>query len=39
VVVGNETDLVSGSEGRAVSEEAALDFIDELVPAIGVSIQ
>jgi Ras-related protein Rab-7A len=35
VVVGNKTDLVSGSEGRAVSEEAALDFIDELVPPSG----
>jgi Ras-related protein Rab-7A len=35
VVVGNETDLVSSSEGRAVSEEAAFDFIDELVPPSG----
>ena len=35
MVVGNETDLVSSSEGRAVSEEAALDFIDELVPPSG----
>jgi hypothetical protein len=35
VVVGNKTDLVSSSEGRAVSEEAALDFIDELFPPSG----
>ena len=35
VVVGNKTDLVSSSEGRAASEEAALDFIDELVPPLG----
>ena len=35
VVVGNKTDLVSGSEDRAVSEEAALDFIDQLVPPSG----
>ena len=37
VVVGNKADLVSSSEGRAVSEEAALDFIDELVPLSGSS--
>jgi hypothetical protein len=35
VVVGTKTDLVPGSEGHAVSEEAALDFIDELVPPLG----
>jgi hypothetical protein len=35
VVVGNKTDLVSTSEGHAVLEGAALDFIDELVPPLG----
>lgn len=32
VVVGNKTDLVPTSEDSAVSEVAALHFIDELVP-------
>ena len=32
VVVGNKTDLAPSSTGSAVSEGAALDFIDELVP-------
>ena len=32
VVVGNKTDLVPSSEGSAISEVAALHFIDELVP-------
>ena len=32
MVVGNKTDLVSSSEDSAVSEVAALHFIDELVP-------
>ena len=32
MVVGNKTDLVPSSEGSAVSEVAALHFIDELVP-------
>ena len=32
VVVGNKTDLVPSSEDSAVSEVAALHFIDELVP-------
>ena len=31
----NKTDLVSSSEGCAVSKEAALDFINELVPPSG----
>jgi Ras-related protein Rab-7A len=35
VVVGNKTDVVPGSKDRAVSEGAALDFIDELVPPSG----
>ena len=35
VVVGNKNNLVSSSEGRTVSEEAALDFIDALVPPSG----
>ena len=34
-VVENKTNLVSSSEGRAVSEEAALDFINELAPSLG----
>ncbi|KAI0292237.1 P-loop containing nucleoside triphosphate hydrolase protein [Multifurca ochricompacta] len=32
VVVGNKIDLMRGSDGAAVSEGAALRFIDELVP-------
>ena len=35
VVVGNNTDFVSTLERRAVSEEAALDFINELVLPLG----
>jgi Ras-related protein Rab-7A len=35
VVVGNKTDLAPSSKGRAVSEGAALSFIDELVPPSG----
>jgi Ras-related protein Rab-7A len=35
VVVGNKTDLAPSSTGSAVSEEAALSFIDELVPSSG----
>ena len=35
VMVGNRTNLVPSSEGRVVSEEAALDFIDKLVPPSG----
>ena len=35
VVVGNKTDLAPSSTGSAVSEGAALDFIDELVPLSG----
>ena len=34
-MVGNKTDLAPSSTGSAVSEEAALDFIDELVPLSG----
>jgi Ras-related protein Rab-7A len=32
VVVGNKTDLISSSDDTTVSEEAALRFIDDLVP-------
>jgi Ras-related protein Rab-7A len=35
IVVGNKTDLTPSSTGSAVSEGAALDFIDELVPLSG----
>jgi hypothetical protein len=35
VVVGNKTDLAPSSTGSAISEAAALDFIDELVPLSG----
>ena len=35
VVVGNKTDLAPSSTDSAVSEGAALDFIDELVPLSG----
>jgi hypothetical protein len=35
VVVGNKTDLAPSSTGSAVSEGAALEFIDELVPLSG----
>lgn len=35
VVVGNKTDLAPSSKGCAVSEGAALSFIDELVPSSG----
>jgi Ras-related protein Rab-7A len=35
VVVGNKTDLAPSSTDSAVSEGAALDFVDELVPLSG----
>ena len=35
LMVGNKAVLVSSSDGHAVSEEAALEFIDELVPPSG----
>jgi Ras-related protein Rab-7A len=34
-VVGNKTDLAPSSTGPTVSEAAALDFVDELVPLSG----